>query len=145
MARSLLKTKGRRAAKPFSQIYHALLDDPIYMELSYPAKALLIDATRFYNGRNNGDICLTRKLMRPRGWNSNDVLCRAKNELIEAGLLILTRQGGRHQCSLYGFSWLAIDECKGKLDINPTRTPPRPLTIAKKLKTVNRKAALLGD
>jgi hypothetical protein len=42
--------------------------------------------------------------------------CRLAHGFIEQ-----TRQGGKNQCSLYAVTWLAIDECNGKLDVNPTR------------------------
>jgi|TARA_B100001971_G_scaffold150400_1_gene139529 hypothetical protein len=55
--------------------------------------------------------------MRNRGWNSSDQLHKAKNELLERGLILVSRQGGRNKCSLYAVTWQPIDDCKGKLDI----------------------------
>ncbi len=51
------------------------------------------------------------------GWNSSDQLCKAKNELIERGFIVISRQGGRNLCNLYAVTLAAIDDCKGKLDI----------------------------
>jgi hypothetical protein len=83
---------------------------------------------RQYNGVNNGDICVTLKVLKGRGWSSNSTLRRALNSLLDAELLILTRQGGLNRCSLYAFSWIPIDECKQKLDVSSTRTPPIPIS-----------------
>lgn len=128
MAMNRSKAKGRRGGSPpFFQLYHRLLDSTIYISLPHPAKSLLMDIARSYNGQNNGDLCVTLKLMRKRGWNSNSTLRRALKALLDANLLTLTRQGSLNKCSLYALTWLPIDECKGKLDVAPTRTAPFPL------------------
>jgi hypothetical protein len=44
-------------------------------------------------------------------------------ELRHYGFLLLTRQGGLHQCSLFALSWNPIHDCGGKLDCSPTITP----------------------
>jgi len=122
--------KGQRGGSPrFVRLLHRLLDDPRYIGLSHTAKTLLIDAARHYNGRNNGDIAVTLTVMAKRGWNSNSTLRRALSELLKAELLMLTRQGGRNQCNLYALTWEPINECGGKLDVQPTITPPIPLSI----------------
>lgn len=59
--------------------------------------------------------------MHPLGWRSRDTLERALHQLIDAGLIELTRQGGLNRCSLYALTWHAIDECGGKLDVPATR------------------------
>ena len=123
------KAKGRRGGSPpFFQLYHRLLDSERYINLPHPAKSLLMDVARQYNGINNGDLCVTLKVMRKRGWNSNSTLRRALKTLLDADLLILTRQGSLNRCSLYALSWLPIDECKGKLEVKPSRTAPIPLS-----------------
>ncbi len=127
MARTRQKIKGRGGSPPFFQLYHKLLDLPAYISLPHPAKTLLVDMARQYNGHNNGDFCVTMKIMKLRGWTSNGTLRRALKALISADLVLVTRQGGLNKCSLYAFTWLSIDECGGKLELNPTRTPPIPL------------------
>jgi len=49
-------------------------------------------------------------------------------ELLNADLVILTRQGGRNRCNLYGVTWEPIDECGNKLDIPSSATPLKPLS-----------------
>jgi len=131
MALTRKKAKGRGGSPPFFQLYHKLLDSPRYINLPHTAKSLLIDMARQYNGKNNGDICVTLTVMKKRGWNSNSSMRRALSALINAGLILLTRQGSINKCSLYAFSWLPIDECNGKLEVNATITPPIPLSIEK--------------
>lgn len=118
------KAKGRREGGSFFAIPHAVLNSENYLKLSGYAVKLLNDIGVQFNGANNGDFCIAWKLMEKRGWKSKGTLHGAKQELLHYGMIILTKQGGRHTPSLYAFSWLAIDECKGKLEVSSTRTPP---------------------
>lgn len=127
MARSMQKAKGRRNSPPFFQLYHRLLDLPAFINLPHTAKSLLLDIFRQYNGKNNGDLCVTLKVMNKRGWNSNGTMRKALKALIDAELIMVTRQGCLGKCSLYAFTWLPIDECKGKIDVNETKTAIIPL------------------
>ena len=123
MSRNRRKAKGRREGGSFLALPHAVLDSPSYIALRPTAKALLNDLGRQYNGANNGDLCAAWSLMSKRGWRSKDTLFRALQELTERGLIEKTRQGGRNHCNLYALTWMAIDDCKGKLDYGPTRAP----------------------
>ncbi len=121
---SRLKTKGRRDAGTFFGFPHAVMDSTNYLRLSTKAVKLLNDIGRQYNGFNNGDLCATFSLMKPRGWISKSTLHEALEELLHYGLILISRQGGRHKASLYALTWHPINECKGKLDIQPTTIPP---------------------
>jgi hypothetical protein len=101
----------------FSALPHALLDSVAFMGAGHPARSLLFDLIRQHNGRNNGHIQMAVPWMKTRGWTSNDVLHRAKLELIERGLIIQTRQGGLNMgANLYAVTWLDISNFAG-LDI----------------------------
>lgn len=92
-----------------------------FISLSGSALKLLIDIARQYNGINNGDLCCAMTLMKERGWNSNNLLQRAKCELIEKNWITETRAGGLGiGPSLYAITWQPINECRGKLDVAPT-------------------------
>jgi hypothetical protein len=119
--------KSGHGKRRFVMLPHDLLDMPEYMDLSHKSKNLLVELLKQYNGKNNGDLCITLSVMKKRGWNSNDTIRTAMKELTDAGFVILTRQGGRNQCSLYGLTWLPIDECQNKLEIPSCRTPINPL------------------
>ena len=102
---------------------HELLLSNAYISLSNKAVKCLLDISAQYRGKNNGDLSCTLKLMKKCGWNSNSQLISAKNEILEKGFIVLTRQGGRNQCNLYAITWQPIDECNGKLDRPATITP----------------------
>lgn len=127
MARA--KGKSGRKKPPFVMLPKHVLDHEDYINLSLKSKAMLVDVLRPYNGFNNGDLSITASLMKQFGWNSNASLTSAKKELIKAGLLVQTRQGGLNQCSLFGVTFHNIDECSGKLDIKPTSAPYRAFSI----------------
>lgn len=124
MSRNRRKTKGRKESGSFIALWHAILEHPNYTKLSPRAVKLLIDIYAQYRGNNNGDLCAAHTLMKKRGWKSKDQLQKAKDELLKVGWLMVTRQGGRNKPTLYAVTFLAIDECKGKLDVKPTATAP---------------------
>ena len=45
------------------------------------------------------------------------------DELLQAGMIELTRQGGLHCPNLYAVTWIGIDDCSGKLDVKPNPAP----------------------
>jgi hypothetical protein len=119
-----LRAKGRSTTGSFLSLPHALLNSTSFSSLSPRATKFLIDIAAQYKGTNNGDLCAPLSLMKKRGWNSSDQLFKAKDELIDRGLIMVSRQGGLNQCNLYAITWQSIDECKGKLDIAPTQIAP---------------------
>jgi hypothetical protein len=129
MPRTRHRAKGRRDGGAFVPLPCDVLDSEAFILASHRARSLLMDLCwqlRFKSGGavNNGDLSIAPKILQPRGWTSQDQVHKAKEELIHLGLIILTRQGGLNMPSLYALTWLAIDECDGKLDLAPTSTAP---------------------
>jgi hypothetical protein len=125
----------------YTALPHGLLDSVALMGAGHPARSLLFDLLRQHNGRNNGHIQMAAPWMKKRGWTSNDVLHRAKLELIERGLIIQTRQGGLNAgANLYAVTWLPISNFVG-LDIQSKHYHPgawqfmNPLPVIGKHKT----------
>lgn len=125
MALSRLKAKRRQTTGQFLLLPHQVLKHSDFISLSPRATRLLIDLGLQFNGHNNGDLCAAMSLMKKRGWTSNDQLNKAKKELIEKKLILLTRQGGKKRANLYAITWQPIDDCKGKLDVTSTTLAPR--------------------
>lgn len=115
---------GRGKLAPFIGIPRRVLDSPEFGGLSGNAVKLAVELARQFRGRNNGDFSCPWSGLRLRGWRSPGTLARAKKELIDTGFAIVTRQGGRHQCSLFALSWWAVDDCNGKHDERATIAPP---------------------
>ena len=118
------RLKGRSESGGFLALPHRVINSSKFLTLSPKAVKLLVDLAAQYKGHNNGDFSMAWKFMKARGWRSKQTLYAARDELIEKGFLMLTRQGGKHQCSLYAITWQPIDECKGKLDVSATRVAP---------------------
>ena len=51
-----------------------VLENPDYYNLSTKSKALLIEIAYQYNGKNNGDMTVARKILKTRGWNRDATL-----------------------------------------------------------------------
>lgn len=117
---------GRTKTGPtFTKIYRNMSKSPLLDVLSPHSCKLLLQTVHLYNGKNNGDICLAFSVMKKRGWKSSATLNKSIKDLLDKGFLIKTRQGGLNMgCCLYAFGWEPIDECNGKIDINPTTTAP---------------------
>jgi hypothetical protein len=91
--------------------------------LSAYAVKLLFDLFAQFNGRNNGDLSACWTFMQRRGWRSKATLHKATVELRKKGWVAVARQGGRNKPTLYALTFLAVDQCNGKLDIDSTVAP----------------------
>ena len=136
--------QAKRERGGFVPLPFAVIRSHSFANLSAHAVKLLCDLLAQYRGDNNGDLCMAWKTMQERGWRSRDTLEKARRELLECGWIVLSRQGGRHQASLYAVTFYAIDDCAGKLDIRATGAPSGewkrndPLPPLPKLKVVSR-------
>jgi hypothetical protein len=118
------QAKDKRDAGAFITVPMAVLNSQAYLRTGAHARMLLFDLFAQYRGNNNGDLCAAWKVMKPRGWRSEDTLARAKKQLLDLGLIFETRRGARpNKASLYAVTWCALDDCGGKLDISPRGFP----------------------
>jgi hypothetical protein len=91
-----------------------VLDSSAYLGLSHPAKALLLEIARQFHGDDNGRMIVTLAHLKPRGWTSYDTIQRAKQELLNTGLIHETVKGHRpHKASWYALTWLSLDKLDG--------------------------------
>lgn len=118
--------KGRRKKGRFLMIPYEVLISPAYRSLGPSAVKLMVDIAGQYNGKNNGDLSACMTVMKPLGWRSSATLAKARKELMNAGLIEQTRQGGRNMGpNLYAVTWQPIDDCETKEgrrrhDVRPT-------------------------
>lgn len=119
------KHTGRRKSDTFTLIPHALIDSENWKRASPTAICLLLEVARQYNGYNNGNLCASRTVLRPRGWTSPEVITWATRELLHFGFIIRTKRGGLHMGpNLYALTWQAIDDCKGRHHCAATKVAP---------------------
>jgi hypothetical protein len=132
------KTKSG-SVKGHIRIPHIVMDTDDYRNLPPNAVKLLNALVYQFRGKNNGDLTAAFTYMKDFGFKSQETLTKARDSLLEAGLIVKTRQGqfmnpgGR--CALYALTWLPIDECSGKqLEIGPTNLPWRKFSLEKNRK-----------
>lgn len=114
MARGKRYRSSSRDAGGFAAIPWAVLDSAAYQRLSHPARSLLMEIARQFHGDDNGRMIVTLAYLKPRGWTSNDVISRAKAELLDAGLIFETCKGQRpNRASWYAVTWLSLDKLDG--------------------------------
>ncbi len=102
-----------------------------YKNLSGNAVKLLLALCYQYRGHSNGNLHAAWSIMHNQfGFKSQDTLGRAKQQLLDADLIMQTRTpkflnpGG--QCALYALTWYPIDDCPGRrLEVQPTIKAPR--------------------
>jgi hypothetical protein len=103
-----------RDAGGFTALPWAVLDSPAYTNLSYPAKALLIDIDRQYVRDNNGRLLASRAYLAKRGWKSPETIARALAELLASKLVHQTVQGGfPNRASWYAVTYRTLDRIQG--------------------------------
>lgn len=92
----------------------AVLDCPAYARLSHPARSLLMEFARQFVRDNNGRLLASAAYLASRGWTSNDVITRAKRELLEAGFIFETAKGQRpNKAGWYAVTWRTLDKIDG--------------------------------
>ena len=97
----------------FSAIPHVVLDSLAFTGATTSAKALVFALIRQLNGRNNGHIQLSSSWLKRQGFTSSTIY-KARDELIERGLIIQTKWGGLGiGVNLYAVTWLTISNYVG--------------------------------
>lgn len=116
------RRKGRPECpgKPYASIPIDVLQSTAFIGAGHTAKALLFELMRQHDGYNNGRLELSFVYLKKyREWTSRDVVTRARNELIERGLIIQTKKGGLNAgTNYYAVTWLDISNFKD-LEISP--------------------------
>lgn len=108
------KGDAGRDSGGFVALPWTVLDCPAYARLSHPGRALLMELARQFVRDNNGRLLASAAYLSKRGWNSTDVITRAKRELLAAGFIFETVQGHRpNKASWYAVTWRALDKLAG--------------------------------
>jgi hypothetical protein len=107
--------KGKKQSEPFIQISDLVLTSEAYKDLGFSARSMLIEMVKYYNGRNNGYIFISKQVLKSRGFSKNTAT-KALKELISHGLIYMTKKGGNLNggCSWYAITWLQINRMEGQ-------------------------------
>ena len=107
---------NKRIDAPHVRLYRWLLDSPAYLSLSCPARAVLIEIARAYDGSNNGRIGLSIRLASKRCRIARGTSMRAFGELQERGFIECMTKGGFSRKSPHASEWrLTFWPCDGDL------------------------------
>jgi hypothetical protein len=114
MAKKSRYTSQKRDSGGFIALPWAVIDSSAYSALSAQSKVLLIEIARQLRGDNNGMLLCSRAYMSKRGWKSNDMLTKCKNELLAAKLIHQTVMGSRpNRASWFAVTWISLDKLDG--------------------------------
>ena len=107
--------RAKRQAEPFIQISDLVLASEAYKDLGFSARSMLIEMVKYYNGRNNGYIFISKQVLKSRGFSKNTAT-KALKELTSHGLIYMTKKGGNLNggCSWYAITWLQINRMEGQ-------------------------------
>jgi len=115
-ARNPVSVRGPWIAMPLD-----FLRSRAWCELSPQAAKMLLDLCSALgpNAKGNGDLSAAPAVMRPKGWTSNGTKAAALQELIQAHLVLITREGGRRLCALYAVTLWPLDCDPEKINHGP--------------------------
>ena len=107
--------KRKKQSEPFIQISDLVLTSDAYKDLGFSARSMLIEMVKYYNGRNNGYIFISKQVLKSRGFSKNTAT-KALKELTSHGLIYMTKKGGNLNggCSWYAITWLQINRIEGQ-------------------------------
>jgi DNA-binding transcriptional regulator YhcF (GntR family) len=97
--------RNKRIDAPHVRLYRWLLDSPAYLSLSCPARAVLIEIARKYNGFNNGRIGLSVREVADRCHIAPGTACKAFVTLQERGFIDCTEKGAFSLKSRHASEW----------------------------------------
>ena len=83
--------RSRDNSGGFVKLPFSVIDSPGYHAARPVARAALIEAIRIYNGKNNGSLALSTRLIAEKLNVSKDTASRAMRELVNCGLLRLVK------------------------------------------------------
>lgn len=87
-----------------------------FRALSPQARSLLIEYALRFKGSNNGNLEMTEQQFATAGLGTPTTFRRYNAELINAGWIVITRQGGLGRCSLYALTYLPINSMEIQYD-----------------------------
>ena len=98
---------------PYAALEHRVIDSGAYVDLSFSARALLLQITRQLTKDNNGHLQATHSYLSRYGF-SNRTVIRGIAELISHRMIYRTKSGGYQQgASQYAVTWLPIKQSEG--------------------------------
>jgi hypothetical protein len=86
-------TKERKPQERFVRLDHELLNSEAYLALTCPARCLLVELFKLYNGKNNGKIAMGMREAAARIHGGKDTAHSRFDELCAKGFIKLAKSG----------------------------------------------------
>jgi len=99
------RNRNKRIVAAHVRLYWWFLDSPAYLSLSCPARAVLIEIARAYDGTNNGRIGLSVRRASQRCNIAKDTASRAFAVLEERGFVDCVTRGAFSRKSMHATEW----------------------------------------
>ncbi|MHC4053399.1 hypothetical protein [Bradyrhizobium sp. 25ACV] len=99
------RRRNKRLDAPHVRLYRWLLDSPAYLSLTCPARAVLIEIARAYDGFNNGRIGLSVRRASERCNIARGTASRAFVELQDRGFIECMTKGGFNRKLPHASEW----------------------------------------
>jgi DNA-binding transcriptional regulator YhcF (GntR family) len=96
---------NRRLDAPHVRLYRWLLDSPAYLSLNCPARAVLVEIARAYDGTNNGRIGLSVRRASQRCNIARGTAAQAFVELQERGFIDCVTKGAFSRKIQHASEW----------------------------------------
>lgn len=113
MSRRVNKTGRNETQARFVALPHHVLKAPAYAALSCPARAVLVEIAMAYDGKNNGNLVASVRMLAERCGTSKDTAARAIQELEDAGFIYTTSKGAfrtsNRRASEFRICWRKCD------------------------------------
>ena len=117
MARKSKKSRPEIISGGYGAIPWRVIDSASFKGATDKAKALLFALMRQHDGFNNGHLHLAKRWLYNQGWTCHENNSKARNELIDRGLVVQTKWGGLNMGpDLFALTWYDISNYVG-LDI----------------------------
>lgn len=118
-----MRKSEKRYRGPLIVMEKSVFETNEYRRLSPLATKILVNVHLSYDGRNNGKLSFTADEAKARFINSKSTCRKALDELIGAGWIAITRQGGKNQPTLYSLTYIHLDYPDGVRRIDPAKSP----------------------
>jgi len=123
---------------PFAGTPHKIMKVPVWPSLSDAAVRLLLELTSFHDGYNNGAIFASYRTLEKRGMGSHSKVERAFAELIQAGLIVKTKDASKREntADCYMLTWMPASNLNRDGTKKDMPLLPSPMPIGKYLNAV---------
>jgi hypothetical protein len=96
---------NKRRDAPHVRLYVYMLNSPAYLSLGCPARAVLVEISRVYDGMNNGRLGMSVRMLADRCHLARGTVCVALEELQDRGFIECVTKGAFSRKVQHASEW----------------------------------------